>query len=146
MGELTEVASAKRGVRGCLSEESEDELDDRVRTKGSGRLLLKFDAARLLAQSRKWLAAMLTGHFLVERKDRTVCMGMIYKVYGGNRFGKSSRGRFRRGQKKQKQWKLGREVYKDEEDGNEGRYYKIETSYREKSRRRPRLGGREEAF
>lgn len=47
MGELTDVASAKRGVRGCLKEESEDELDDLVRTRGSGRLLEKLARRRL---------------------------------------------------------------------------------------------------
>lgn len=39
IGELTVVASAKRGVRGGLREESDEELDVRPRAIGSGRFL-----------------------------------------------------------------------------------------------------------
>lgn len=40
IGEYTEVASANRGVRGTLSDASDDELDDvRSRVKGAGRFL-----------------------------------------------------------------------------------------------------------
>jgi hypothetical protein len=81
MGEWTEVASAKRGVRGCLSEESEDELDDLVRTNGAGRLFSGIVAGRWSARSATWLAAELTGHF--DRKDRR-CL-YIYKDNRGNR-------------------------------------------------------------
>lgn len=44
MGEYTEVASANRGVRGTLSEVSEDEVESfRSRVNGVGRFLSKVD-------------------------------------------------------------------------------------------------------
>lgn len=43
MGEYTEVASANRGVRGTLSEDSEDDVEScRSRVKGEGRFLSLF--------------------------------------------------------------------------------------------------------
>jgi hypothetical protein len=112
MGEWTEVAFAKRGVRGCLSEESEDELDDLVRTNGAGRLF-----------------SGLVGDILIG-KTEDVCM--YIKIIEG-----TVAGPLREEQSGTLSTRA-EEALGSAREEERGEVLQIETSYREKSSRRGR--------
>ena len=66
MGELTDVASAKRAVRGVFNESPDEELDevrDRTKTRGSFSSSLTVGCFSSLSRIRRWSSDMLIVDF-----------------------------------------------------------------------------------